>query len=345
MSPSATETEVLGQPEALERFLGSQRPRLREIAPRLLGGDVRYVVVVARGTSDNAARYGQYVLGIYNRLVVALAAPSILTLYDAVPRLDGALVMAVSQSGASPDVTAVLEEGRRQGRPTIAFTNEPESPAARAAEHVVELHAGLEQGVAATKTYMNSLAGLALLSATAVDDERRLGELEDVPRRVAEQCELARGIDMTVYAGVASGTVVARGVTYGTAFEIALKLRELSGIPFEPYSAADIMHGPIGAVHANQLTVLVAPRGPGLDDMRKIAENVRVRGGALAILTDVPEFLQEADLPLPLVEGCPQWLTPLVAVVPGQFMGIRLAEARDIDPDRPNKLTKVTLTR
>ena len=131
MSPSATETEVLGQPEALERFLGSQRPPLREIAPRLLGGDVRYVVVVARGTSDNAARYGQYVLGIYNRLVVALAAPSILTLYDAVPRLDGALVMAVSQSGASPDVTAVLEEGRRQGRPTIAFTNEPESPAAR----------------------------------------------------------------------------------------------------------------------------------------------------------------------------------------------------------------------
>lgn len=345
MRVSLTETELLGQPEALERFLESEGPWLREIAPRLLADDVRYVLVAGRGTSDNAARYAQYVLGIYNRLVVALAAPSILTLYEAVPRLKGALVIAVSQSGASPDITAVLREARRQGRPTVVVTNDPNSLAGRAAEHVVELHAGVERGVAATKTYMNSIAALALLSAAGAGDERRLEELAAVPRLVGEQCELTRGTDMAAYAGVASGTVVARGVTYGTAFEVALKLRELSGIPFEPYSAADLMHGPIGAVHANQLTVLVAPRGPGFGDLAKIAEDVRSRGGALAILSDDEEFLQRADLQLPLVAGCPEWLTPFVAVVPGQLMGIRLAEARDINPDRPNRLTKVTLTR
>src|SRR5216117_3939902 len=171
------EAELCEQPDALERFLRAETAAARALADELAFRDIRYVVIAARGSSDNAARYAQYLFGAVNRLPVALATPSLYTLYRTPPRLDSALVIGISQSGASPDVWSVVAEARAQGCPTIAITNEPSSPLAEAAEHVIALHAGPERAVAATKTYLNSLAAVALVSASLTGDRDRLEEL------------------------------------------------------------------------------------------------------------------------------------------------------------------------
>src|SRR5437763_5048627 len=239
---SWVETELREQPAALARFLAAEEATARMLAREL--GDVEYVFIASRGSSSNAARYAQYLFGTVNRLPVAFATPSLYTLYDAPPRLAGAFAIAISQSGASPDVVAVLTEARRQGRPTLAITNDPLSPLGRAAEWVLPLHAGEERAVAATKTYLSSLAAIALLSATFDADSDRMSELLAVPDWIAAQVErsLADAEELDRYRDTDGGSVIARGVNLGTAFEIALKIRELSGAPFEPFSSADLLH-------------------------------------------------------------------------------------------------------
>ena len=157
---SFVEQEIREQAEAIERFLAAERAHVDALAPELLRSDVRYLLIASRGSSGNAARYAQYVLGSANRLPVAFSTPSLYTFYDTPPRLDGALVLGISQSGESPDVVSVLAEARRQGRPTLAITNVVDSPLGEAAEWTLPLHAGDEHAVAATKTYLNSVAAL-----------------------------------------------------------------------------------------------------------------------------------------------------------------------------------------
>jgi glucosamine--fructose-6-phosphate aminotransferase (isomerizing) len=266
---------------------------------------------------------------------VAFATPSLYTLYEQPPRLDGALVVGISQSGESPDVKAVVEEARAQGRPTIALTNGASSPLARAAEAVLPLEAGEERAVAATKTYVNSLAAVALLFATSTGDGDALAELRAMPERVAEQLDLSLAEDAALLPQ--PGTVVARGINYGTAFEIALKIRELSGLLFEAYSAADLMHGPIAAVAPGWPVLAVAPPGPALASLREALSALEARG---AQVTEISE-----RGPLRLAPGVPEWLSPLVAVIPGQVAAIRLARRVGADVDAPSGLSKVTLTR
>jgi glucosamine--fructose-6-phosphate aminotransferase (isomerizing) len=313
----------------------------------LVRDDVRYLLIVSRGSSSNVARYLQYLFGTVNRLPIAFATPSLYTVYDTPPELGPAAVIGISQSGASPDVVAVLDEARRQRRPTLAITNEPESALARTADWVLPLHAGEERAVAATKTYSNSLAAVALLSAAFSGDERLFAELRSVPVVVGEQIERsfadARQLDR--YRHVDGGTVVARGVNYGTAFEIALKIRELSGAPFEPFSSADLLHGPIAALHADRPVIVVAPSGPALESLRGFLTKLHELGLAIVGISDDEAVLAASETALPLVRQVPEWLSPLVTVVPGQIAAVRLARLAGADVDRPVGLTKVTLTR
>src|SRR5580765_3261795 len=260
---SWVEAELREQPAALQRFLDAEALNAKEITHRLLRADVRYLLIVSRGSSSNVARYLQYLFGTANRLSVAFATPSLYTVYDAPPNLDAASVIAISQSGASPDVVAVLDEAKRQGRPTLAITNNPRSPLAETADWVLPLHAGEERAVAATKTYLNSIAAVALLSTVALGDDDRLKELRTAPAAVAKQIDLALPVapELTRYNDVESGTVVTRGVNYGTAYEIALKIRELSGAPFEAFSSADLLHGPIAALRSGRPAIVIAPSG------------------------------------------------------------------------------------
>ncbi len=344
---SWVESELREQPSALASFLEAETANALGLASELALADIDYVLIAARGSSDNAARYAQYLLGTANRLPVALAAPSLTTLYGLSPRLDGALVIGISQSGAAPDVAAVLAEGRAQGRPTIAITNDPASLVATSADRTLLLHAGDERAVAATKTYVNSLAAVALLSVALADDGERLALLRNAAEWLGEQLDVsfegAQTIDSWLEAE--AGAVVARGVNYCTAFEIALKIRELAGVPFEAFSAADLEHGPIAALKPGRPVIVVAPSGPALVGMHGSIAKLRARGAGVLAISDDPSILDTADASLPLVRGVPEWLSPLTAVVPGQVAALRLATLRGGDVDRPNGLSKVTLTR
>jgi glucosamine--fructose-6-phosphate aminotransferase (isomerizing) len=274
------------------------------------------------------------------------ATPSLYTIYEQPPRLDGAAVIGISQSGASPDVSSVLAEARRQGRPTVALTNNLVSPLAHAADEVLFLEAGEERAVAATKTYLNSVGAVSLLFAAA-DGPRAEAELAEMPatleRQIALTNEAAPPLDE--YAEAVGATVVARGVNYGTAFEIALKIRELSGLVVEAYSPADLMHGPIAAIRPGWPVVLVAPSGPARPSVEDVVVPLRDRGARLLAVSDVGAVLRRAQTKLPLVPHVPEWLSPLTAVIPGQLTALRLARLRGLDVDSPVGLHKVTLTR
>ncbi|HET7572747.1 MAG TPA: SIS domain-containing protein [Gaiellaceae bacterium] len=339
--------ELREQPEALARLLERGGGVAREAASFFRRRDARYVLIASRGSSSNAARYAQYLLGRAHRVPVMFATPSLHTIYEQPPRLDGAVVVGISQSGASPDVVSVLAEAREQGRPTLALTNDPGSPLARAADLVLPLEAGPERAVAATKTYLNSLGAIALLFAEIGRDATARGELAAMPETLAAQ--LALSLDdpppLGEYGDAVGATVVARGVNYGTAFEIALKIRELSGLVTEAYSPADLMHGPIAAIGPGWPVVVVAPSGPARPSVEEVVAPLRARGARLLAISDVHAVLRRARTRLPLVPRVPEWLSPLTAAIPGQVTALRLTELRGLDLDAPAGLRKVTLTR
>jgi glucosamine--fructose-6-phosphate aminotransferase (isomerizing) len=344
---SYLEAELREQPEALRRLIERQRSYAEQIGDLFRSNDVQYILIASRGSSSNAARYAQYLLGRAHRVPVAFATPSLFTLYEQPPRLNGALVIGISQSGKSPDVVEVVAEARRQGRPTVALTNSPASPLGMAADAVLKLEAGNEQAVAATKTYVNSLGAVALIFATTTGDEQALAELERLPGQLAAQLDLSWP-DLAAldgFSGIDGGTVVARGINFCTASEIALKIRELSGLVFESYSAADLMHGPVAAIAPGWPVIAVAPSGPAFDAMVDAVDAVGRRGARTVVISDDERLLARGEVGLPLLPGVPEWLSPLVAVVPGQLAALRLAQLRGIDLDQPLGLSKVTLTR
>jgi glucosamine--fructose-6-phosphate aminotransferase (isomerizing) len=341
------ESELREQPSALATLLEREAGHARDVAEAFRRDDIRYVLIASRGSSSNAARYAQYLLGRANRVPVMFATPSLYTIYEQPPRLDGAIVIGISQSGASPDVASVLAEGRRQGRPTIALTNDSGSPLAQQADHVLPLNAGDERAVAATKTYLNSVGAIALLFAAISQDAVALRELEERPeileRQIALSLETLPPLDE--YRDAVGATVVARGVNYGTAFEIALKIRELSGLVVEAYSPADLMHGPIAAIQPGWPVVVVAPTGPARPSVEELSVPLKERGARVIAVSDVEAVLRRAHTKLPLVPRVPEWLSPMTAVIPGQVTAMRLAQLRGLDIDSPTGLRKVTLTR
>ena len=344
---SHLETELREQPAALRRLLEQQRGYAEQIGDLFRSSDVRYILIASRGSSSNAARYAQYLLGRAHRVPVAFATPSLFTLYEQPPRLDGALVIGISQSGESPDVVEVVSEARRQGCPTVALTNSPSSPLGQAADAVLKLEAGDEQAVAATKTYVNSLGAVALIFATTTGDAKALAELERLPEQLAAQLDRSWA-DLALldrFGGIDGGTVVSRGINYCTSSEIALKIRELSGLIFESYSAADLMHGPVAAIAPGWPVIAVAPSGPAFEAMVDAVDAVGRRGARTVVISDDERLLAGGEVGLPLLPGVQEWLSPLVAVVPGQLAALRLAQLRGIDLDHPLGLQKVTLTR
>jgi glucosamine--fructose-6-phosphate aminotransferase (isomerizing) len=343
---SHVDTEIREQPEALTRLLKEGRARAAEIAARIRERAPRFVVIAARGSSDNAARYAQYLFGAHNRLPVSLATPSLFTAYEAGPSLAGALVLGVSQSGRSPDIVSVLEAGRRDGSLTVAITNDPASPLAQAADHVLPLFAGPERAVAATKTYTASLAALALLSAALERDEDRLGELARAPGQVSAAIEANGALDERVqrYRYAEHFVVVGRGFNYSTAFEVALKLKETSYLVAEPYSPADLLHGPVAMIDRGFPALVIAPSGRVLADLTAFVGTLEQRHAEVVAISDDASVLSRARVGLRLPSAVPEWLSPLVCVVPGQLFAVALARARGLDPDQPRGLTKITET-
>lgn len=345
-SQSFLKTEILEQPAALRRLLESERDNVERVAAAIRQRQPQYIVIAARGTSDNAARYGQYLFGAANRLPVALATPSLYTLYAQPPQIGGALVLAISQSGQSPDIVAVVAEGRRQGALTVAFTNDPNSPLAQAAEHTINLCAGVERAVAATKTYTTSLMAIAMLSAALAQDAERFAQIAALPAALEAVTAQADAIAQAAerYRYMEACVTLSRGYNYATAYEIALKLKELTYILAEPYSTADFQHGPVALVAQGFPVLAVVADGGLTAELVAFLRELRQRGAELIVVAAAVDALALAQTPLPLPAGIPEWLSPVAAVMPGQLFAYGLTLAKGYDPDQPRGIVKVTLT-
>lgn len=305
-----------------------------------------HLVFAARGTSDHAAQYAKYVLGWMHGLTVALAAPSLTTVYGRQQRYDGAIVVGISQSGQSPDVASVVRSAAEQGRPTVAITNNATSPLARTADLTIDLGQPEEVSIAATSTYTSSLVAVAMVAASLrLSGHTWLRDLErlapHVDRAVASAFGTIRGDELGDARHV---VVVGRGLNYATALETALKIRETNGLLAEAFSPPDLLHGPIAAISEATTVVLIAPADAASDDVRALVPTIRDRGGRIVAITADPDLLDAADALITLDGGSPPWLTPVTSIVAGQVLALRTAERRGLDPDEPDGLTKVTRT-
>jgi glucosamine--fructose-6-phosphate aminotransferase (isomerizing) len=340
-------SEIFEQADAVERLLSAQMEVIQEIAGAIRRLSPQYVFLAARGTSDNAGRYASYLWGSLNGLPVALATPSLFTYYQSPPRLKGALVLGISQSGQSPDIVSVLEEGRRQGCKTMAITNAPGSPLAETADFVIEIQAGVEQAVAATKTYTTELMAIAMLSVALCQDQAAQLSLHQVPGWIREVLSLDAKISRIAerYRYMSHCVVIGRGYNYATAFEWSLKLKELTYVVAEPYSSADFRHGPIAMVDRGFPVMAVNPGGQVYTDILALLQRLREDHHAeLLVISDQDQALELAQSPLPLPEGIPEWLTPLVAIVPAQLFAYHLTRAKGFDTEQPRAIHKVTET-
>jgi glucosamine--fructose-6-phosphate aminotransferase (isomerizing) len=341
---SLLEQEILGQPGVIARLLERETTHIGQIVAQLPAFD--YVLIAARGSSDHAALYAKYAWATLAGYTVALAAPSLQTLYRTSPRMTGALVVGISQSGQSPDIVAVLEEGKRQGRPTLAITNDGSSPLASVADHVVELHAGHEQSIAATKTYTTQLAAVMLFAATWSGDRQRIAELQRLPEKVEATLQQSTGIARLAdqYKSMDQCVIIGRGYNYATSFELALKLKELTYVMATAYSSADFRHGPIATIEAGLPAILIMPAGATFDDMLDLAGALQQRGAELLVISEATQSLSLAKTTLPLAQSVPEWLSPVTAIIPGQLLALHLALAKGFNPDLPRGLQKVTRT-
>ena len=286
-------------------------------------------------------------LGAFNSLPVTLTTPSLFTYYRSPPRFaPGTLVLGISQSGKSPDVVSVLEEGKRQGCLTAAITNTEASPLAARADFIVELSAGEERSIAATKTYTAQLFAVASLSAHLAGGGESLEHLRDVPDLLRETLAMNEGVERLAerYRQMRSCVVVGRGFNYSTSFEIALKLKELTYTLAEPYSSADFLHGPVSLVEPGFPAVVVAPTGALRGEMKRFLGRMVELEAELICVSNDEESLVLGRSRLPF-SASQEWLSPLLAIVPGQLLALHLARARNFDPDRPRGLRKVTETR
>ncbi len=339
--------EIFEQDKVINNLIESEWQHITEIADEIRKQQINYIFLTARGTSDNAGLYAKYLLGIRNKIPVALAAPSMFSIYQSPPTLKNALVLSISQSGQSPDIVEVIEEGNRQGAMTLAITNATQSPLAKAATHVINVHAGEEKAVAATKSYTAELMTIAMLSAALNQDEEMLADLEKVPEYISQVLALDSIIKQAVqrYYYARQCVVVGRGYNYATAFEWALKLKELTYMIAEPYSSADFLHGPIAMVEAGFPVFLIAPSGRVFSDLRNLVQKLNVEKQAnLVVLSNKDEILEDATTPIELPSSLPEWVSPIVNIVPAQLFCQALAEFRGLDTENPRGLSKVTLT-
>lgn len=350
--------EIRQQPSVLERTLKSELAGAEELRALFSKKKPRLIVLVARGTSDNAAQFARYLLEITTGIPVSLAAASIFTLYDCSLNFKDVLVVAISQSGESTDTNLVLEKAKARGAMAIGITNEANSTLARISEHKFLVRAGKERSVAATKTYTGQLLTLYLLAYALggridPDDLRRLpdwtNEALKLELQIAERAERYRFMDHAI--------VVARGLNYSNAFEFALKLMETCYVVAERFSAADLLHGPIAMIEPSFPAFTFAPAGVSWPGMAELLERLSKLKAETMVITDIsnepaarrvnghsptyrlciPAYLASRREPVDLY-------TPIPYIVPAQLFAAHLAQVKGLDADRPRTLKKVTRT-
>ncbi|SHE76837.1 SIS domain-containing protein [Streptoalloteichus hindustanus] len=335
--------EIAEQPEVFARLL-DRRTEIAEVARQVAERRPRFALLAARGSSDHAALYAKYLIEVLLQLPCGLVSPSTTTLYGAEPDLTDVLLVSVSQSGGSPDLLEVTEAARRRGALTVAVTNTADSPLNRAAELDVDITAGKELAVAATKTYSASLLALYLLvDAVRGGTGEAAAGLPELARATLDGSAEAVEEAVRRYRFVARMVTTGRGYSSATAAEAALKLAETSYLAARAYSGADLLHGPVAAVDEQTGVLAICSEGRGGAAMREVLDVVRGRGADVCAVGSAA-----AQVPAALrveVPACAEELAPVLEVLPVQRLALGLALARGGDPDRPRGLAKVTRTR
>jgi len=332
--------EMAEQPAVLAG-LASRRleiiERVRAVVPEPLNG----IVLIARGSSDHAAIYGRYVLQPAAARPVVLAAPSLHTLYNSPLHCPGYLAVAVSQSGRTPEIVTVLERHMAAGATGIAVTNDPGSPLAELAQTTIELGAGDERAVPATKTFTSELAAFAIVAEALGEvpwGSEDWAALPSALTDVLENLEPARRVAEGL-AGAEGLISVGRGYLFSVALEAALKLKETTSLLAEGYSAADLRHGPVAVIERDFPVLAFSAPGPAAGDMNELTEWLALTRGAR-----IYKAAPRADAQLPLPPGVPEALMPIPAVVRAQQVAHELALHKGMNPDAPEGLTKITPT-
>jgi glucosamine--fructose-6-phosphate aminotransferase (isomerizing) len=354
--------EIREQPVALQRTLNNTVDAVRQVALEAKQRDVDLVILAARGTSDHAALYAQYLIQYLNGIPVALATPSLYTLYGVSLRLGRTMVIGISQSGESTDIIEVVARAREAGALTVGITNQQGSQLALAAQHALLCYAGPERSVAATKTYTTTCAVLAMLAAFMPGGEYLQGSIEQIPELVTAALHSEELIERVAvrYTHARDCVVLGRTFQYSTARETALKLEEACYVVATPFSSADFRHGPAALVERGLPVIVFAPPGRTSTDSFELLQWLRERGADCLVVAEEERLLELATVSVPLKlpaftigsdaakEGrasIAELLAPLPYIVPGQLFAHYLALSKGLNPDQPRSLTKITRTR
>jgi Glucosamine 6-phosphate synthetase, contains amidotransferase and phosphosugar isomerase domains len=335
--------EITEQPVVLEKTIQSEQAKVEKLGKFLREKDIDLIVLVARGSSDNAALFGRYLLEITTGIPVSLSAPSVFTLYKAKLNLSRAVVIGVSQSGEGTDINAVLESAKASGAFTIGVTNEAESSMAKIADETLLIHAGREKSVAATKTYTGQMLHFYMLASALAAEKIAY---EKIPHFVEKALGIRGEVEKTVerYLFMENCVVVGRGLNYGNAYELALKLMETCYVVAERFSSADFFHGPLAMVERRFPMIIFAPNGvtrqSNLDLLNRLKD---LHADSLTITND-PYVAGLSSRSLMMPEEIEEFLSPIPFIIPAQLFAALLAQAKGLNADAPRSLSKVTRT-
>ena len=337
--------EILEQPQALARTLKAEREHAMEFQRLARARKFRLIVLVARGTSDNAALFGRYLLELTTGIPVSLSAPSIHTLYHGHVDFRDALVVGISQSGEGTDINMVLKAAKRQGAVTLGITNEARSTMAGLVDEAFLVRAGKQHSVAATKTYSGQLMILYLL-ACALCERVTLSGVSEIPSHVRGALGLVEEIRVLVerYRYMRQCAVVARGINYANAYELALKLMETCYVVAERFSSADFLHGPIALMERDFPVLMLMPPGKTFAGLKELIGRLRELRADTLVITSADARLPKGTRAIRLPGAIPEIYSPIPYIVPGQIFTALLAEAKGLDPDKPRSLQIVTKT-
>ncbi len=345
--------ETRDQPQALCQTLDRAIVQAEELRRHFVKERPRLIVLVARGTSDNAAQFGRYLIEITTRIPVSLAAPSILTLYGCPVDLHGVLAIGISQSGESTDTNAVLEDARQRGATTVGITNDAASAMAGIVQFLLPIEAGNELSVAVTKTYTCQLLALYLI-AYSLNGNIEIDHLRRIPEWVRGTLNIEEDIEALVerYFFMSRAVTVGRGLNYANALEFGLKLMETCYVVAERFSAADLMHGPIALVERAFPVFVFAPIGVTWPSISGVLDRLQELKAETLVITD-SRNTEARDKAARLIQisqapgagAQPEDLyTPIPYIVPAQLFAGHLAALKGLNPDLPRTLNKITRT-
>ena len=338
--------EIGQQPEVMALLIQMGQQMVKPLADEFRKRDIRFAMIAARGTSDNAAQYAKYRFEIELGIPVVLAAPSAFTLYGGKMNLSQTLVIGISQSGRGADVVEVVSAGRAAGALTAGITNDDTSELAQTAEYVLNCSCGVEKGFAATKTYTSTMALIALLVADLSGDDA-LPLLTQVKAGMEHALSIEDKIAQLAerYRYMRACFTLARGYNYCTAHEAALKMMETSGTLAKSYSAADFMHGPLSVANDGFPCFLFAPEGRGYATMLQLANTLKERRAEIIVYSDQPEIQQMATKCVKISGFKDERISPIAMIIYAQLFACHLTMTRGMNPDDSKGLSKVTITR